>query len=278
MTKKNEELDQIHRSTSVIMPVDTMFETLVAPDPSRDDLLRLATGVLGAIHIESMFSPSHCADIMRRLDACPMDTYDPQRIFPPVPKFGPTVYDYCLGGNLRDEYWEDVAQATRNWKAAVGEDDPMDQVTAWMARNWEWPVTRATVGGRPLFAGMLREINGGARIHFDEVVRDFPGVLDEVPLAQIGFNCYLSIPEAGGELTVYRRRWQPSDATRRVGYGYHVEIVEGAPTARVRPNVGDGVLFDTRNYHSVEPLPDGRRVALGFFIGVIADRRFIIWS
>jgi hypothetical protein len=33
-------------------------------------------------------------------------------------------------------------------------------------------------GGRPLFAGMIREFAGGARIHFDEVVREFPGVFD----------------------------------------------------------------------------------------------------
>lgn len=38
---------------------------------------------------------------------------------------------------------------------------------------------------------MIREINEGARIHFDEIERELPNGLDDTPVAQLAFNCHL---------------------------------------------------------------------------------------
>ena len=70
---------------------------------------------------------------------------------------------------------------------------------------WGSDVRKASIGGRPLFAGMIREINEGARIHFDEIEREFPDGLDDTPVVQLAFNCHLEMPGKGGEATVLER-------------------------------------------------------------------------
>jgi hypothetical protein len=130
-----------------------------------------------------------------------------------------------------------------------------------------------------MFAGMVREINHGARMHFDEVVREFEGVMDELPISQLAFNCYLAMPEEGGESVVFRRRWQPGDEAHRDLYGYQQYLAAGEPACEVRAEVGDGVLFDPRNYHIVRPnVGQGRRVTLSFFVGISAQGALHIWS
>ena len=130
-----------------------------------------------------------------------------------------------------------------------------------------------------MFGGIIREINAGARMHFDEIVREMPGTLDELPIAQLAFNCHLSEPGRGGESVVFRRRWQPSDEEHRDGYGYDPALAAGRPRVEVRAGLGDAVFFDPRNYHLVRPLEGpGRRTTLSFFIGLTGRGSCIIWS
>lgn len=75
----------------------------------------------------------------------------------------------------------------------------------------------ATTAEGQLFAGMIRQINLGAKMHYDDVVNEFSGVLDPEPVAQMAFNCFLDAPTEGGESTVFRRRWRPSDQNNRDG-------------------------------------------------------------
>ncbi|MDX2681576.1 hypothetical protein [Streptomyces soliscabiei] len=141
----------------------------------------------------------------------------------------------------------------------------MEALIGQLAAAWGGPVTRATVGGQKLFAGMVRELKGDPRMHFDEVVREFPGVFDHTPIAQLGFNCYISLPEDGGELNVFRRRRRPTDDADRVGFGWSQTIATQEPSLTLTPVLGEGILFDTRNYHFITPSTVGRRLTLAFF-------------
>jgi hypothetical protein len=270
--------DELVKNTQVVQQVDPLFDAAVEASLRRDTLLRLAAGTLGAIRIPGMLSPELCAELVTKLDQTEFSTYDERRIWPPIAKFGPAVYDYYLDDELRPEYWNDARKAEHQWAQAVGSDDPMDSLTAQLATAWEGPVTRATVGGKDLFAGMVRELKGDQRLHYDEVVREFPGVFDTMPIAQLGFNCYISLPDSGGELNVFRRRWAPKDDAARVGFGWPQTVVSGEPSLTLIPEIGEGILFDTRNYHCITPSTDGRRLTLAFFVGVTAENRLIIWA
>jgi hypothetical protein len=78
--------------------------------------------------------------------------------------------------------------------------------------------------------------------------------------------------------TVWRHRWEPADEQHRVSYGYQPETVEDGQYVRVAPRLGDGLLFNPTNFHSVEPNPGERRIAFAFFLGLTTTGQLIAWS
>lgn len=140
-------------------------------------------------------------------------------------------------------------------------------------------VTPATIEGRAVFGGTLREINTGALIHYDDINREFPaGLFEQDVVAQLAFNVWAAAPHTGGVTTVWRHRWEPADEQHREAYGYRSETVERCQHVRLPPHVGDALLFTPANYHAVEPNPGGCRIAFAFFLGLTTTGQLIAWS
>jgi hypothetical protein len=246
---------------------------------TRDHLVRLAAGVVGAVHIKGFGTAEECDAVVRGLDNCPMSSYDEEIVVPRIPKLGPAAYDHYDAFGLGEAYWRDAEESRRHRSTLLDGADPLDLAVDRVRRAWGGTMTPALTGGREMFAGMIRETTGGMRMHWDEIARELPGALDEPVVAQLVFNWYLSMPEGGGSTTVYRRRWQPGDERVRDGYGYAEEIAATEPGVTVRPEAGDAVLFDPRNYHAVRGNEGpGRRVAIAFFLGVTAAGSLTYWS
>ncbi|MEU7554386.1 2OG-Fe(II) oxygenase [Streptomyces sp. NPDC044571] len=260
-------------------PIFTLFDAETVDELTRDHILRLAVGTLGAVRIRGFSTPEECAAIMEGLDHREFGAYDENLIFPPIAKIGPAAYDFYGAHTLTDEYWRIAEEAVRLRGRLHHGRDPLDLAVDRVSRAWGDAVVPARSRGRDLFAGMIREIPSGAKLHFDEIVREFPGILDETPASFLTLNWYLSMPESGGETRVYRRRWRPADEIHRDGYGYDEKVVEGEPVAEVAPRAGDAVLFDSRNLHAVNAIGGaGRRVSLSFFLGVTGRGPLEIWS
>ncbi|CAL2069776.1 MULTISPECIES: putative 2OG-Fe(II) oxygenase [Streptomyces] len=260
-------------------PIFTLFDSESVDRLTREHILRLMVGVVGAVRIRGFSSPQECADIMEGLDHREFDAYDENLIFPPIAKIGPAAYDFYGSHTLTEEYWEIADEARRLRGTLHHGADPMDLAVARIGRAWGDDVVPARSQGRDMFAGMIREIPNGAKLHFDEIVREFPGILDETPASFLTLNWYLSMPEYGGATRVYRRRWRPADEIHRDGYGYDEKVIENEPVAVVRPDAGDAVIFDSRNLHAVDEIGGaGRRVSLSFFLGASGRGPLQIWS
>jgi hypothetical protein len=216
---------------------------------------------------------------MAALDTCELGAYDEQLISPRIAKLGPAAYDSYASRQLDQQYWDCAAQATKTRSTLLRGGDPMDYAMDRLRVAWGGGVRYAQSGGRSMFAGMIREISNGAKLHFDEITRELPGILDETPASFLTLNWYLSMPEQGGETSVFRRRWHPADETDRDGYGYSETVVADEPVATVHPKVGDAVIFDTRNLHLVRPsIGSGRRISVSFFLGISGSGHLILWS
>ncbi|MEV4427181.1 proline hydroxylase [Streptomyces sp. R-07] len=263
-------------------PIYVLFdvETVETADKlTRDHLVRLAAGTLGAVHIKNFGSPEECAGVLAGLDTCPMGSYDEEIVVPRIPKLGPAAYDHYDVHGLGDAYWKDAEESARHRSTLLDGRDPLDVAVGRIRGAWGGETRTATAAGRAMYAGMIRETTGGMKMHWDEIARELPGALDEPVIAQLGFNWYLSMPEGGGATRIYRRRWLPGDEQVRDGYGYAEELAEREPSVLVRPGAGDAVLFDPRNYHAVHGNEGpGRRVALSFFLGVTAGGTLQYWS
>lgn len=198
----------------------------------------------------------------------------------PLPRFGPALNDYRrpAGGLNASAYWRAAEAARLTWTEAGLRPDPITIALARLGTAWGTAIAPATIGGRPVFGGTLREINDGALIHFDEVVREFPdGIFDQQVIAQLAFNLWVAGPSTGGETTIWRRRWQPADDAYRDAYGYAPAVVERCQHITVLPQAGDALLFNPANLHAVAP-NRGRRIAFAFFLGLTTTGNLIAWS
>jgi hypothetical protein len=260
-------------------PIYTLFDVETTDRLTRDHILRLAVGVSGAVLIKNFSAVADCRDIMNSLEVGDLGSYDEQLISPRIAKLGPAAYDFYGAHQLDERYWQHAADATRSRSTLLRGADPLELAVDQIRAAWGDEIEPARSGGRPMFAGMIREISHGAKIHFDEITREFPGTLDETPASFLTLNWYLAVPDGGGETSVYRHRWRPADERHRDGYGYRETAVAGEPVATLRPEVGDAAIFDTRNLHLVRPISGaGRRVSLSLFLGITGRGPLQIWS
>lgn len=257
--------------------VAELFELAETEKLQREHLVRLAAGVLGGVVVDSFFSAGECDDIMSALDGCELGSYNEEVVIPRILKLGPATFEYYSGHEIDQRYWTAAESARAARATLLCGGDPMKSALERVAEAWDGPVRYATCGGRPVFGGLIREIDGGVRMHFDEVAREMPNTMDDLPVAQFAVNCHLAVPESGGELVVYRRRWRPTDVPAPSGYGYDPALADGEPQITVRATLGQAVLFDPRNYHLVRPAT-GRRLTLSFFLGLLADGALVVWS
>ncbi len=261
------------------LPDFTMFEVETTGKLTRDHIMRLAVGVSGAVLIKDFSSRSDCDDIMAALETCELGSYDEQVVIPRIAKLGPAVNDLYSAGQLNADYWQHCAQALQARSTLLRGTDPMDLAVGQLREAWGDEVELARTGGKPMYAGLIREMSQGARMHFDEITREYPGTLDETPASFLTFNWYVAMPAAGGETSVFRHHWRPSDEQYKDGFGYLEAAVAGDPVATIAPQAGDAAIFDTRNMHVIRPgRGPGRRVTVSFFLGITGRGPLEIWS
>ncbi len=260
---------------------DPLFVLEAATAFSDRHLAALAAGTLAAVRIPDLLTPEECAHVLTSVEGLPVGSYDPHRVPGRIARFGPALNDYRTvdGGLDAKRYWKAADEARCAWTAAALRPDPVAVSLARLGTAWGAAIGPATIGGRPVFGGTLREINGGALIHFDEVVREYPnGIFDQQIIAQLAFNLWVAVPELGGVTSIWRRRWQPGDEHHRDAYGYTPAVTREAHEVRHAPQLGDGLLFNPANMHAVSSNPAGRRVAFAFFLALTHTGNLIYWS
>ena len=259
---------------------DPLFVAVESAAFSRADVAGLVAGRLAAVRVPGLLSAARCQAITAALAAAPMDRYDESRVFPAVAKFGPAINDHRYAGELRDDYWDAARAAEKSWSVLGLADTPRELCLAAFRAGWP-DVAPGRRERRDMHVGIIREINDGLQVHYDDAVREYRGRLLDVDLvAQLAFNIYIRVPPAGGDTVLWRRRWQPDDEDLRIpgGYGYDESVVASTQSLTLRPTLGEGFLFDPRHYHTVRPASDGRRISIGCFVGLTDDGRLALWS
>ncbi len=135
------------------------------------------------------------------------------------------------------------------------------------------------VTGNAYYAGLIRRIENGTLIHVDYAPGEQPGWEVASIKDQLVWNLYLRVSDpTSGKTHIYDRKWTNDDDHYKEGiYGYNPNVVQGADEAVFEPTVGEVVIFNTRNYHFVEPT-DGERVAFTSAIAQTQENELILWS
>jgi hypothetical protein len=246
----------------------------------RRDLVDLATDRCSAVHVREFFSPALARLAVHEANELAMTRYSLHLIRPRVFTSGITLFDYCDDRNIREDYWEAAKKATADRKMAFSESGDLFWLSmAYLREVWRAPVELAMVQGRELFAGAKREFSTGTKFYFNEISRELPNVFDCEIVHQFDFNLFLEMPHQGGSLTIAQHLYHPRDERHRDDYGYSDEVVATDQKVTIKPEVGDAVIFYTKNMHSIEAvIGEGRHIILSFFIGLTADGRLVLWS
>lgn len=261
--------------------LDPLFTAVNAAAFTDRHIANLAAGTLAAVRIPDFIDQQTCASALAASDRLPTADYDPARVPTPIVRFGPALNDYRnQDGTLNSaQYWPDAEAARAAWHRAGLRPDPIAVSMARIGSAWGAAVIPATIGGRAVFGGTLREINAGALVHYDDINREFPrGPFDQELVGQLAFNVWVQVPEQGGATTVWRHRWDPADEDHRHTYGYRPGAVEHCQHVTLTPARGDALLFNPANFHAVTPNPGGRRIAFAFFLGLATTGQLVAWS
>lgn len=136
-------------------------------------------------------------------------------------------------------------------------------------------------GHGPYFAGAFRSFRGHGRLHVDHapthITTDWS--VKNI-LAQLSWNIYYSVLNSGGETKIYDTILTNENNALKVPNDYYFpyEVLESDRHLTVVPEVGDLLLFNTRNFHEVMGNEDGRRLSQTSFIGVKRDGSLHLWS
>lgn len=173
--------------------------------------------------------------------------------------------------------------------------DPTDIVLTTLQRIWPQGADIARTGEGIEYCLGLARISRGSFLHFDSAVAfDAPKDSGWDPIdqttAQVAVNLILDMPPvgSGGELMVWDRQYDTTADRWRKPHAHHdflPQVTNGCRVAVAAPEVGDLLIFNSRNFHQVVPVTrcegDAERIALTFFVGEVSEppmQRLVAWS
>lgn len=256
----------------------TGWQTLGSQPLSEDSLRALLLGSIPAVIIPSFLSLKNCEIIVSNLMEIGMGDY--AHVNHSVGRLGLAQMEFHLKG-IKRHYFEKVIEAESIFTKTIqgSSENPIQKLIDVLAHNRPSSVAVAQEHdfGR-YFAGTYRNVKTVGHLHFDYAPFEAKGwAIDQIQ-NQLSWNLYLNNP-SGGDLHVYNRPYCPHDEALRVAgqYYYDQSIVRDVPRYKYTPQTGDIVIFNSRNFHEVEPV-QGNRFTLSSFIGETKSGELILWS
>lgn len=242
-----------------------------------ESLVQLFSGEIPAVILPIFLDKQECFSIVQKLQRMGMNNY--AHVNHAVSRMGLAQMEYYLKSNKVD-YFQGIKEATDRYAEAVSESrNPVELLMSYMSHVCDSNVAIADEAGYgSMFAGTFRNVSSLGHKHFDYAPIEVKGWDISKITAQLSWNLYLNKP-VGGDLIVYERPYSSEDECLRVPgqYYYDDSIVIGRSIFRYSPNVGDVVIFNSRNIHEVERVK-GDRFTLSSFIGKRTNGDLVLWS
>jgi hypothetical protein len=240
---------------------------------------RLVERDLGIIRIPSLIDPAQAETLRNIADAGNLGRYDPERYERPAFRFGPTLNENRHGGRLGRNYWDVADEAEKTWASQQSWFAFRQAILAKLSLSLGLTITPASHAGRQLYWGILRELNAGTLIHWDDVTKEYgPDFLDTTLVGQLAVNVFASAPEHGGALQIWPLAPTGVHDQFRVDYGYRDDVVGTVADLSLVPAECDAIIFSSRLMHRVLPCTGGRRLAFAMFLGLTSQGSGVVWS
>ena len=213
-----------------------------------------------------------------------------------------TSYDYSFNSNTVPEalhfmtthyLYEEHRDQIEYLDAAKQSIDQLKQLEEFVNFNFgdflyqcfqecSYKLERAKENDREYSQMMVRSLKDGALLHADYA----PHLKEDWAIkkirSELAWNIFIETPEAGGHTIIYDKQWVKSDDSHIIqdSYGYKEDLVDGCHSISYKPTRGDFVLFNSRNFHKVEPSFGKKdRITIGGHFGLKKgeDKTLIGW-
>jgi hypothetical protein len=191
------------------------------------------------------------------------------------------IYNLIIGNYSTDQLnalcafqYLAMSQIERIREATRPAPTPVDQVRLSLDEAWSHGARWARFGVVRPFIGLIRLVDADDRTDVDPEPH-----IDCLPpqihpfRAQLSAIVYLEMPPAGGELEI----WHDAPAGENGTLPHHLRN-RLPPPLKLRPNVGDLIIINTRVPHAVRGFSVGKRIVQTCFIGLDEGRPLSLWS
>lgn len=246
---------------------------------SLDDLI---ANRVAAVEIKDFATPEECRQFAEVMSKTVLEYYKVGR---PAGYVGTTFVHYMK--RPKQDYFDDVDAAYAAVKAVTDQAfDPLERFKAIVREKTEYS---AEVAFEPehgsYFAGIIRNLSGGANIHIDFAPQFARGknIVGDVS-TQLAWNIYIDQPLVGGETSIWNKQWDwTGDPVEDAKYPeFTREGLEGVERLTFKGTPGSVVIFNSRNPHQVHEIPEGddsnNRIGMGSFMGPLGERNLVMWS
>lgn len=244
---------------------------------TQESFKMLLNNQIPLIHFKEFATPKECENLVYQAQLFNFDSYED--VEPKIERIGITVFEY--NRLSKAAYFEAVERTSQLRESILADSfNPLERLMMYIRR-----CTGATVriASEPFngsyYAGLIRKIEKGTQLHIDYAPLEQSQWEVGGVIAQLSWNLYLKFsPNSNGNTRIYDRQWQPGDDQYKLdSYGYSDAVIADADMITFQPYVGDVFIFNTRNFHTVEPM-DGQRVTFTSAIGLLPNGEIILWS
>ena len=233
---------------------------------------------IAALAIKNFWSKEKCQRAVEVITEHGFNYY--KGVYPPIGRIGITQFEHRADDEEELRYLDKAPSANATRANLFRESgDPVSDVIHLLHRFTDAHIAVES-NKKQYFAGLVRNIHE-ALLHLDFAPRDAVGWDISKILAQASWNIILQDAESGGQTVVYRHLWNQEDESKKVptSYGYSMELVRDCPEAVITGEVGDFIVFNSRNFHRVLPTQGDRlRLTVSSFIGLTKSDTLLFWS
>jgi hypothetical protein len=252
---------------------------------SADNIQRILAGTIPAIHLRDFATPAECRQFCQAL-----------QVVQSTARHAKTSRMQLIGsnfsncrGNSKEDYFATVEQSYRDLQQLTEASfDPLQRMIGLLRASWPAAVGVAEEPGYGrYFAGGVKTRVDGSALHFDFVPHLVPDYQIGRITDQFSWNLYLAVPARTGSTTLFNAPVSDTDGRTAMATaaGWNNLInpsrLAGSEHYTFQPQVGEAVLFNTRNPHTIEvnnPDPGELRIQIGSFIGRMNNNELVLWS
>lgn len=254
----------------------TLWENKQEYPLTTESLRKLIEHRIPLIRLKEFATTQECEMLYAQSQLLNFNAY--QDVTPKIEKVGITVFEY--NSISKANYFKEVEKATKLRDSIFAASfNPLERIMA----KFRDCGAKVRIASEPdyssYYAGLIRKIEHGTQVHIDFAPLEQSEWEVCTITTQLSWTLYLKLSDnTHGKTCIYDRRWTPEDEQYKLdSYGYSGKVITDADTIAFQPYVGDVLLFNTSNFHYVEPM-NGQRVAFTSMIGLLPNGEIIFWS